>query len=261
MRRQKYRIKKEKSKSKSKILGYVFLALILSFISIFLYLFVSLPQLDKFIYFNEKENGDGELILVDGEVVKFLIPAETVLESSRGYGQYKLGSLWILSTKEGFSGDLVTETVLKNYLVPVHLWKRQNKTNLNLKQQLKIKTLRVDKVEAVKILASLDLPNSVLVSFVDSDLQESGFMVDLVDLTGNPNVTNRISSILGTMGTKISGYSKGYDENIDCQVAKVGDLKLSTKFSNLFGCEHVDLGNNNSKTIKIILGAKFAERF
>lgn len=260
MRRQKYRAKKEKSKNKSKIFVYAILTFVLILIIAVVYFFVTLPQLEKFVFVNEKENGDAELILIANEVTKYTIPADTVLEASRGYGQYKLGSLWILSAKEGLSGDLVVETIRKNYLVPVYLWKRQDETNLSLKQQLKIKMLDGLNASSVQSLSTLELSNSVLVNFVDNELQESGTMVDLVDLTGDPSVSNSVSSILGTMGTKIAGYSKGYDKEIDCQIGKTKELQLSYKFSKLFNCELLDL-DGEENTVKIILGAKFAERF
>ena len=78
---------------------------------------------DEFIYVNKTEVGDAEII---GNTFKYKIPADTKLNSTRGYGEYKISSLWSLSEKDN-NGRLVPETIEKITFYQFHIGKIKRK--------------------------------------------------------------------------------------------------------------------------------------
>jgi|CXWL01.1.fsa_nt_gi hypothetical protein len=259
-RERRTRIKKERQ-SKPLIAslflgGFVFLC-----VSIFIFIYYKVSTLDKFIFVNKTNNGGGEVIVVDSnsdKVIKYQINPDTVLVSARGYGEYKLESLWILGQKEGLNGKLVAESVTTNFLSPVHLWKNGDKSNLNIFQKIKIKSLRTDEISPDKTLDTFNLSNSVLINFINNDIQEKNISVEVEDLTGDQSTINKVSAIIGTLGTKVSGYNKGYDENVDCEISG-SDKATINVFADIFDCNIVN--NPETNGVKLKLGVKFADRF
>lgn len=257
MRRQKYRQKKQSTKKFNLYIGILLLTLFLVLITI-IYFVIALPRLQKFIFLDRTKDGGGEIVIVETDsITKYKIDSQKLLVSSRGLGEYKLESLWTLGEKEGYSGKLAVESVSKNYLIPVYLWRMDGKSNLNLLQKVKIKINNLTNIEPIKVLETFDLPNSILVKFVDLNIQENNVLVEVDDLMGSQETIERVSSILDTLGTKISGYSRGYDSEMDCVIlGRDGDaLDILTK---VFNCAKKIEDQDN---IKIRLGAKFAERF
>lgn len=55
-------------------------------------------------------------------LVVFTIPANTQIETSRGYGQWFVGSLWKLGEQENIHGELLRESVQKSLGLPVDGW-------------------------------------------------------------------------------------------------------------------------------------------
>jgi len=132
------RIKKEKLKIKTRTMLYLFLTLIFIFLA---FLIFKVFSLDKFIYVSKTSDNLTEIVVVDPKKDKniiYRIPAGTVLKSSRGLGEYKIESLWILAKKENFEGKLVSESISSNYFIPLYLWKDGLKTNLNIFQRVKV---------------------------------------------------------------------------------------------------------------------------
>lgn len=256
MRRQKYRQKKQRNGKKIFLLILSLLFLLALFL--WIYFAISIPRLEKFIFLNKTVDGGGEVIIVDSDTVsKYFIDSQKLLVSSRGLGEYKLNSLWILGEKEGYSGKLAVESVAKNYSIPIYLWKDGNKSNLSLSQIVKIKLVKFADTKPLQSFDSFNLPSSFLVEFVDDDIQEQGVLVEVDDYTGSQKTLEGVSAILGVLGTKIAGYSKGSDDDLDCVV--VGeDKKILNKVSLVFGCKQIVESRDN---IKIRLGGKFAERF
>jgi hypothetical protein len=57
-----------------------------------------------------------------GEITSVVIPGNTQLTASRGLGTWKAGSLWQLGVNEHLGGQLLAETIAKNFHFPVTYW-------------------------------------------------------------------------------------------------------------------------------------------
>lgn len=233
-----------------------FLILAFSFLAFIIF---KVLTLDKFIYVNKADDGSAEII---SDSFKYKILADTELESARGYGKYKISSLWQLSEKDEIRGRLITETIAKNYSLPVFLWrsggswKDISRSNLNIYQRIRVFFNR-NKKNTDFIISSTKLPSSVLIQFIDPAFIEIIPKIDVEDLTGSFDTLDKVSNIIKVMGGKITSNSKGYDESLDCEIIS-DDLKLARTLANILDCEVL---KSDSLTLKIRLGAKFADRF
>ncbi len=259
MRRQ-HREKRLK-KNSSIFLPVIILTIVLSMILTLIFIWYKVYSLPKFSYVEKSPDNGSFVTIIDSKSdksVRYKINPDKVLSSSRGLGEYKLESLWILSEKEGYKGSLVSESVTSNFLSPVYLWKNGKSSNLNIFQKIKVFLISKQNIAEEKVLNDFELSNSILINFVNNSIQESGSMVEIEDLTGNSNTVAKISSILGTLGTKVSGYTKGYDENLDCEVSG-SDPSIVKEISKIFDCDINS--DSDSPNIHIRIGAKFSDRF
>lgn len=233
-------------------LAFVFLAVI----------FFKVSTLEKFIYVNNKD-GNAEIIIVDSKknnTTKIFIDKDFKLESTRNLGEYKLGSLWILGEKEKYQGKLLSETITKNFAIPIYLWKNEKYSNLNLYQKIKVYLItRRSKNDYDYSLTTKILKDTVLVNFTDPFVADNLPKVRIEDLTGGYGQVNIISKILNIIGFKTVDYFKGYDEKLDCEV--IGKNKLYNKIvANIFTCEDkIDL--NKPWDLELRVGKIFADRF
>lgn len=241
--------------------GYLLILTFLTIFIIIIFFLIYLSRLDKFIVLNRLDDGAGELVIIDpsiDKVKKYYINSETVLDSSRGYGEYKLKNLWTLAEKEGLGGKLVVESVAKNYSLPVYLWNDNRLNNLNIFQKTKLFFISNTNDDYESEIESRELSKNILINFINADVQESQIQFEIIDLTGNQKVIDNVSTILGTLGTKVSSYSKGYNDSLDCEVS--GTVEQITKLiSKIFDCKVLDINTENG--IKIRLGEVFADRF
>lgn len=262
---QKRRISKRREKrinSKKTNIGLLAGILLSILIFVFLFMFWRVYDIDKFTYVNKTTDGSAEIIIIDpssDSVIKYLIPSDTQLSSSREYGNYKVSSLWNLSEKDGNDGKLVAETITKNYFIPISLWKDNKKGNLNIYQKIKASLILGKKNNYTEVFDSFKLSNSVLVNFVNAEFLEKIPSVDVEDLTGSYDTAEKVSKIVEIMGGKITLNSKGYDENLDCIISSK-NIRLGNIFAGVFNCK-VAKDETLSTDIKISLGAKFVERF
>ncbi len=258
MRRQ---IREKKLKKKSNFLGVIVVVSLFVVFVLTVIVWYKVTTVAKFSYVERTSDNGAYLTVVDSKldkVVRYKVEPDKVFVSSRGLGEYKLESLWILGQKEGYDGELVANSITSNYLAPVYLWKDGSKTNLNIYQRIKVFSISKQGIEAEKVLEEFELPNSVLINFIVNEIQESSPSLFVDDLTGDIDTIQKVSSIVGTLGTKVSGYTKGYDENLDCEVS--GNNKESIKeISKIFDCVVKD--NNDNENIKLRIGAKFSNRF
>lgn len=239
------------------------LAIGLLFFSIFIFLaFVSFRvlTLDKFIYVNRIEGGDAEIVVIDSKSsvnTKFKIDKDIQFQSARGYGEYKLSSLWQLGDREGLGGKLVAESVVKNMYLPVYLWKNEKDSNLSFFQKIKAYFVGSNSSNYEANLSLENIPSSVYINFVDPDLNVENLKIEVQDLTGEYGTIDQISKIIEVSGSKITTNTKGYEENLDCEIS--GNLKNTVDlFSKVLGCKEL---HSDKAGIVIRLGAKFAERF
>lgn len=57
-----------------------------------------------------------------GRLTIITIPARTELEASHGYGSFFAGSLWELGQQEGLGGEILANSIKKNFGIPVDAW-------------------------------------------------------------------------------------------------------------------------------------------
>ena len=233
--------------------------LIFLFMLIVLMIF-KMQTLEKFAYVNNSD-GNVEVVVIDStkdKYLKILIDKDFTVESSRNYGQYRIGNLWILGRKDGTYGKLVAETVTKNFAIPIYLWKDGRYSNLNLLQIIKSIFVKNQLFDYDYTLKTTNTPDSVLINFINSEADSSSSKLEIVDLTGSSNLAENIVNILGVYGVKATSYSKGYDENLDCEVSG-SNRDLVDVVSKIFSCQKKS--DNKETDLRIRIGKVFAGRF
>ena len=261
-RHKEKRIKNVKNK---RILVFWLVLFLISALIFFVFLIFKIQTLKKFAYVNNSD-GNVEVIVIDSQkdkYLKILIDKDFDVKASRNYGQYKVGNLWILGQKDGYRGKLVAETVTKNFAIPVYLWKDGRYSNLNLFQAIKSSIVQKQLFEYDYTLINTDTSNSVLINFAGDDsllLSEtelSSPKLEIVDLTGSSNLAENIVNILGVYGVKATSYSKGYDENLDCEIGGFNKTLVDV-VSKIFSCQKkLDDGEAD---LRIRIGKAFADR-
>lgn len=259
---QKYNYRKFQN-SKQKKLKIIKVYLVVMFVIIigFLgFLTFRVITLEKFIYINNKD-GNAEIIIVDPQKespTKMFIDKNFLLKSSRNYGEYKLSNLWILSRKEKTKGRLVAETIVKNFSIPIYYWKDGKQTNLNIFQKLKIIFIKNNNNYNF-ILESTSLSDNVLIYFIDNNLYSHGpYKMLMEDMTGDKEISYKLSKILETFGVKTTLFKKGYEKNLECQIGgeKQNLVKIVAK---ILTCE--DIIESESFDLRIRVGKVFIDRF
>lgn len=254
------RLERQKNKNKKTPVGLWIAIPVAIVVIIILFLIFKVLTLDKFIYVNKGDEGSAEIIIIDSTSdrnLKYLVQKDTMLDSARGYGTYKISSLWSLSEKDN-NGKLIPETIAKNYSLPIYLWKDGGRSNLDVFQKIRLLFTPTKKIIATKI-EDTKLPNSILIQFVEPNLTDMTPKIDVEDLTDSFDTLDKVSKVIEVVGGKITSNSKGFDADLDCEIYGK-DPKLTHIFSLIFSC-HEKNDKTLTSDLKIRLGAKFAERF
>lgn len=256
-RHKEKRIKNVKNK---RILVFWLVLFLISALIFFVFLIFKIQTLKKFAYVNNSD-GNVEVIVIDSQkdkYLKILIDKDFNVQSSRNYGQYKIGNLWVLGQKDGLRGKLVAETVTKNFAIPIYLWKDGRYSNLNLFQVIKSSIVQKQLFEYDYTLKTTNTPDGVLINFANSETELTSPKLEIVDLTGTNNLAENIVNILGVYGVKATSYSKGYDENLDCEIGGFNKTLVDV-VSKIFSCQKkLDDGEAD---LRIRIGKAFADRF
>jgi hypothetical protein len=250
MRKKKY-LEKKKGIKKGRVLGLF--AVILLLILVILGLFYKYSSNLNFSFVRKTSGGGGEILIIDSinnKTSKISLDPDLELDSARGYGKYKLSSLWVLGEKERINGKLVSESINKNYFTPIYLWDDGKNSNLNIFQKFAL-LMKLRNVETVQ-LTSLEILSPLLFGLNET----TDIKVEMDDLTGNSNTSVAVSKILSNLSLKVQNYSRGYDENLDCEV-KTENEKLGQFISNLFECKF----DRSGETFLIRIGGVFDKRF
>jgi hypothetical protein len=123
---QRRRFKKDKRKRNLGIIKLLIIALLA--IALFFILFLNTEFWngdDKLSLVINTHGGDVVVATFDPEleeVTKIVIPADTEVQVSRQLGTWRLKSVWQLGENEGWSGQLLAETVTKHFKLPVIAW-------------------------------------------------------------------------------------------------------------------------------------------
>lgn len=263
--RQKRKLNKRKFKSKFRILVVsigVLILLICLLGTLYIWKVMTLP---RFIYVEKTDNGGGSVVVADsksGKINRVVINKDVVLNVSHSLGEYKLASIWVLGDKEGYRGDLVAKTLVKNYGLPVYLWKNENNSNLSLLQKsfLKLIKLRIIRLDQSDYKAeSKELPLYVSTDFSDSRITEKLTTVEIEDVSGNYKTVADISNVLNIMGAKITNYSRSESEGIDCLI-NGKNIYATKEIANVLDCLY-DTKLETESDVKIKIGKYFSQRF
>lgn len=288
MRHSRLREYKTKNRSKNKnksLIGVVALTTVLLLVSGLVFIFYKVSSLEKYAFVN-KNADNSEIVVVDtvnDKIFKLIIPNSVELNSSQGFGDYKLGSIWTLSKKENLGGKLVPETLVKNLNLPLYYWKDGSDTNLGIYKKLHyllldkgVSRFEYNEVDLSKtsvlsprvfedssngFIVTSKLPESLKINFLNDHISSSNLRIQIEDLTGANGVAERVADLITVLGAKVYSNSKGYDEKVDCEI--IGDDKVVVQeLSNVLGCNQINkIIREANIDIKIRLGRKFSERF
>lgn len=173
-------------------------------------------------------NGNGDLQVINinsdnGEITSIVIPGSTQLTVSRQLGNWKAMSLWQLGINENLSGQLMQETVLRNFSFPVTYWAEE-------------KVLGLTQRNPLVILRTLILPYKSNLTWKDK--VKIGFF-NLMNLT-KPRTELNLDDFSVLRKTKLIDGENGY--------LVVGDIppKLMAIFSNrIFSQKEIRVLINN----------------
>lgn len=126
-RRAAFAARKNKKEEKK---FHLFKFLIPLFLFAFVFLFIKINTRvwngkDKVSLVYKYGTGDIGVTVMDpgmSEITTLIIPGDTQVDVARNYGTFKIENVWQLGINEKIGGDLLAETVTKNFLFPVSLW-------------------------------------------------------------------------------------------------------------------------------------------
>lgn len=261
------------------------LPLILMFLLFFLYRKNTFwDGKEKFSYLTRKDNGDVLVTSIDpllGEKTDILIPGDTEVSVSRGYGLLRLKNVWQLGINEKIGGKLLCETITKNFLFPVRFWWNGKETNISFVDRFKIglfeKKLGSGDLNEIDMAKSQFVKKTKLtdgdsgyqitgqslsrltIYFSDNKLLDKNVTIGVTDLTGSTLVSETFGSILEVIGGKVVSLErKGLDKNIDCEVSGKNPDAVSNAVT-FFGCTKKNSQSNFD--LEVVIGGKFASRF
>jgi len=125
-RRQRFK-KYQKTKNRRKINSKIIfvLALLLTFFVLLFFGFSHFRKESKFTLVSREENGDVLVINVDRNISRITIvriPGDTEVDVAKELGVWRLKSVWQLGINEKIGGQLLAETVIKNFHFPIYAW-------------------------------------------------------------------------------------------------------------------------------------------
>lgn len=195
-----------------------------------------------------------------------LVSSDTYVEATRGFGLYRMGSIWALGEIEGEGGKLLSETMQELLAVPVHAWLgRSDATTLSsddgyvsdLKAQFSLQKLLVPSFSE-EFATNLTIIDKFLLVVELFNVRAN--QIDVLDLSATDAVSefeladeSRAISvdveILDTVTGSIFENQKIREEGLSVEVRNATDRpflaqKASRTLSNL-GVKVVRVGNSN----------------
>lgn len=264
MRRQKYIDSKKQKIKKNSLLYIAVLSSVPILVSAFAFLFFKLFSLEKYSFVYRDKNKDTYIYIVDTKndmAKKYFVNGNILLDSSRSLGEYSLENLWVLAEKEKIGGELVTKSIVKNFNLPIFYYLNGRDTNMDLYHLIKSRVTISKKYPTDAEINSFLISKSILVDFVDLEVQEGQMGVEITDLTGNSNISEQVSIIINNLGSKVTNFSRGSnDDNLDCEIVSKKEDRFVSMLKFIFDCE-VKQHNEDLNYIKLRIGEKFVERF
>jgi len=246
----------------------------------------------SFVYF--RDNGDVSVTVLDPELEEttvLIIPGETEVDVARNYGTLRLKNVWQLGINEKLDGNLLSQTVTKNFLFPVFLWSDTDigslkfvffpgRTNIPFGDRLSValfamKVGNLSRVE-INLAESQFLRRQVLsdgqlgykingniserltVYFADNVLSGENLKIYIRDTTGVFGVSEKVGEILEVAGGKVVTIDRGGTTEVDCEIL-AKNPSVAKKVAKLFTCTVIK--DKTDFDLEVRLGKKFAERF
>lgn len=283
-RRTKRKKRKQRVLKTKRSIGVIYIFSILILILLIIFFVFKLSTVQKFSYVKKGNDGGAEVVVYDPKtesVTKVLIPGSTQLELSYNLGDYRLKNVWELAKSEGLDGVLVTRSLVKNFSIPLYLYKIDSVTNLDIFKRIKMWMVEkrlggvsiiqhdLSETRTLKEKRLLDgengfvvkekIPSYIMINFAQSEFSEFVSMVDIVDKTGDYAISGYVSEILSVMGAKVSSYGKNTPEDFNCIVSGKNEEQVKTT-ALIFDCE-IGKNKEGESDLQISLGRNFIKIF
>ncbi len=269
MRRlKKIKHQKEKRKRIKFYISFLILAMLIAISSVAAAVFLMLKKIDSIIYVKVGRSGEPIYInIVDNKNNKFIkisIDSNLTVDSARNYGEYKLGNVWLLDQNEKLKGGLLTDTIIKNFYLPIHYYKSENRTNLPKLMNIFVTSFEKGIIRSEIVELNIKKvgrqPNEILVNFYDVELAENYKSIEVVDSTGSIDGAENFSEIIKSAGLKVGSYKRKEVVDKGC----IFKFKMKTdeiiSLAKSLGCE-VEETNEVGSDLEVILGLQFSQRF
>lgn len=220
-----------------------------------------------------------------GKLVVVRFPAKTQVQTSHGYGEWFLGSLWQLGVQEGLGGEILANSLKKTFGIPVDAWidKEGLRTNLSLFDRARLFRIwrmadrrEIDLVSA-RVLLKHRFPDGVEGYLVvaeqakvifeknlrDDAVFKEGKTVTVVNTTSKAGLAGEVAQLAAVLGARVIGADSKSGEVEDCLIkGEKSELSSVTarRLQRLLGCE-VKEGETASAQLEVLLGDGFSEKF
>jgi hypothetical protein len=236
---------------------------------------------------------DVYLISIDpegNEVSKIIIPGNTEVELSRDLGEMKIKNVWQLGFNEGLKGNLLSETITKNFKIASYTWTDdehfllfgKHLTNLSFGDRFRImlflkgiKNYKGNEIDLAKtsylnssklkdgvngFIITKNIPKVMSILSDDTRLTKGNLKIKIIDLGGSRGVAESLGEIIESLGGKVNLIEVGEQNNTDCTVLS-NNQEARSFLSHTFGCNVGKLTDKTSFDVQITFGKTFSERF
>jgi hypothetical protein len=225
------------------------------------------------------------------EIVKITIPGNTEVELSRNLGVMKIKNVWQLGFNERLRGNLLSETITKNFKIATYTWTDnygttllfgKHQTNLPLGDRIQLfifsqrvkefksteldlkntglleRAILTDGEEGYRITNKIPRVISILAS--DTRLTSGNLKIKILDAGIERGIAESLGRMLESMGGKVNLIEIVERQEVDCVV--FSNKKEARLFlGNTFGCVEDKLNQNSNFDVEVLFGNKFVKRF
>jgi len=256
-------------------------ALFVLLAGVFVKMAASTPEV--FTIASTGDKGSIEIQVVElrkNKITKLLVSKDTEVELAMHRGTLRAQSVVKLIDTENLSGQLLADTVMRTFYLPIDYWEVHTETDLPLfvAIQLRILKLRGFQEEVIDLSETSFLgktklgdgdegykvtqaPPLFLVSlFADANFAERQTTVGLVNATGEGQQSlDEMIKVFETLGVKVAPISNTQEKDVNCIVSSVNE-KILDRVATVFNCDK-SLEAPKAFDIEIILGREFYNRF
>lgn len=234
------------------------------------------------------------------QITAINIPGSTQVEVSRSLGTWRLGSVVKLGIDENLDGELLRETVVRNFSFPVVAWSDAHpdfyldarlskiinvfapiKTNLSLVDRIRLFlfAMQVDSAKKTEInLAKTSMlkPTRLtdgssgysvtklalheLIGVFANNFSGELLSVSIKDASGDNRIATSISNITDYLGAKVVSRLQGTPNSSDCSLVSKNKT-LASELSEILGCSINVKNPDGNFDLEILIGGRFAARF